>query len=331
MHAHLNNYTERQMADQLLTSLGLDASRIVIRLTSPYRYDDLVKEIRNYYEPASQIHSLQISLRALQRTESQSAREFANTIQDLVAKAYPDTPQTQVDETCLQQFIYGQNDSATAMLLTNQPPNLDAAVNLLTVIEASANAKRLQGSLQSGSALANASYQTNTKTETQNTPLNPPVPTQRPPRVEVLLAEESDTPYSDQIDDIINATICCLSMASQDDDDDDEDPDEQLLEILSAKVRRKFPKADRTSKCYYCGRSGHMYMQCFKLLNKLQENGFRKPTHRKQPYKKYNANQNRQEKSTFQQRKPNNRVKSANVAETEVTEVESTQNEDLNS
>jgi len=321
-HAQLNQYTDTQMTDQLLNSLGMDAPRILTKLTSPYTYRDLITAVYNYYEPPAQKHSLQIRLRHMQRTDKQTAREFSNDIQDLVHKAHSDMPQLLQDDTALQQFIYGQNDSATSMLLTHNPATLDDAVNFLTVIEANAEAKRIQGSLQPGSALSKASYNEPPTSQSVQTPSNPnsKSPPQATPAgsVETFHTEEADrTQYSDDIDDIVNAAICSLSLCDSPNEDDDEDVN--IFEILSSRIRRKFPRANNSRKCYYCGKAGHMWMKCFRLLKILQDNGYTTPqrnSRRSQPYPKPKQTTSQPKKRT-QRSKSRQRTRFANVVENE--------------
>jgi hypothetical protein len=275
-HARLNEYTEAQSVDQLLSSLGLDAPLILMRLPPAYNYFDLVNAMINFYEPPGQQNSLQIRLRSMQRGQGQTARDFANKLQDMAAKAYPNLPADQRNGIALQQFMHGQNDSITTMLLTNNPSSIDAAVNVLPTFEASADAKRMQGVLQTGSALDSMSY---TNVPATATPVPPRVVTQLNTVVKPVTVHNDESQYSDQLDDIVNAVICQMSLGPV---DDTEDEDDVFIEILSAKVRRKFPSADKSMTCYYCGSTGHMYMQCYKLLQKLQANGFKRNiTHRR--------------------------------------------------
>ena len=59
--------------------------------------------------------------------------------------------------------------------------------------------------------------------------------------------------------------------------------EEDILDGLAVKLYKRYPRARTSSKCYYCGKPGHVWMKCYSLLSRLQSHGYRASPRRMPP------------------------------------------------
>ena len=271
-HADINGYSERDRIEQLFNSIGMECSRVIERLPNNYSYQILVESLIQYFEPAGLAHSIQLKLRSTQRKVGQSVRDYANQLQDLADKAYPSYSVAQRDSEVIQQFITGQSDAICLMLINKDILSLDEAVNMVTRFEAAAEVKRLHGNIQAGSALdlvSSANQLHKNKPAVYNSSVTGTI--HRPAVYRDVMTESfNDTSKANELNEIVAAVVNQIQSC---DDSDDEDID--FFEIFNANVKRKFPEANKGNKCFYCGRKGHRFMDCYKLIKQLQINGYK--------------------------------------------------------
>jgi len=244
-HANLNDYTEAERIQQLLGSLGLDATRLLARLPAAYHFADVVNHMMNYYEPQSERSSLQISFQAAQRDPKDTPREYANKLQDLASKAFPTYPLQERLRLSLQQFIHGHDRMTTRLLLTSNPNTLDAAVALLATFDASEAIQSVQ------------------RLKLQDTTDGDLLPSAKPDLTISLATPQEESSTRNQIEDMVTA----LSLTASD------TSDPSCLELFASQLRRKFPNSNQTSKCLYCLKPGHSVPNCFQLKDFLRANG----------------------------------------------------------
>ena len=258
--AELGGYDDQQKCHQLLRSFGMDAMRIVERLGRRYNYEKLVAAIYDYFEPEESKQSKQIKLNSLQRKKSESARDFANRVQDLVGSCFTSLSKGEQDEMTVARFIQGHDKESMRDLLSCRFKHIDHAVNHMDMLEASGITSYATDATSTRAASSKqASKATAATAAIENASAN--------------VADINSDNHEAEVDAIVDA--CAATM----EDDGIECEDDVLVE-LAARVYKKFPEARRTGKCYYCGAPGHLWMKCYKLRMRLQKQGYRPPSSR---------------------------------------------------
>lgn len=258
VHAQLNEYTEQQKCQQLLKSFGMDALRLAQRLGAVYTFESLVEVLYQYYEPKESKQAKQLKLNTIIRSPKESARDFANRVQDLVSTCFSSISPNELDEMVIARFVQGHHQSAKASLLARPFKSIDEAVNHVDMLEASKVITQVSQATPDGENTSNSCKPV--------TATGKPASTKCIPSYTVDTHEEEDNHIPD-VDAILDVYTTSIDVVDNDEDD--------ALEFLATKIYRKFPKARNTMKCFYCGAPGHSWMKCYRLLAQLQKRGFR--------------------------------------------------------
>ena len=157
VHADLQAYSENVKCQQLLCSFGTDAIRIAKRLGQSYGYDTLCDVLHEYYEPKESRQAKMLRLRAIQRKPSESARDFANQISDLVCQCY-DIEAQDADNMTLINFIQGHEESVRCFLVSQKFTSVDEAVNFVDMLEDTGIVKKINGGSHEASHAHKHSY-----------------------------------------------------------------------------------------------------------------------------------------------------------------------------
>ena len=269
-HADLEGYSENIKCQQLLRSFGSDAARIVRRLGNNYTYETLIKVLYEYYEPVESRQAKMLRLRTVKRKSSESPRDFANRIQDLVSQCHCTMPVKEADAMAIVAFLHGHEEKIKNYMIGKNFASIDEAVNFVDTLEDSGFIKPEQSSTRD----AGKSYAATANTTPHR---------RRATRVNLAREDSSDEDdcetYAVEVDAMIDVMFA---------DDEDEDMyEDEVLETLASRVFRRFPQARNRGSCFYCGRQGHMWSRCRQLLERLRKNGMqsRRPQGQRRDYR----------------------------------------------
>lgn len=284
-HARLNGYSEAERCAQLLTSFGANTTRILRCLPDPYRYSQLLAAIRNHYEPTSSRRRLRAELLSRTRKPNETAREFADQLEELSLKAFPNDDFDARNERLLDIYVRQQPAASKQALAIKDPECLLDAVSFLDNYEAVTKTSEKPTPNESAvspvptavAATATTQYTTPMAvTEMSKCPNCPP------PENDMVSYEAILDSMVDETVDEVNA--CALMMMP---DGSMEDPVD-FTECFEARVQWRFPSMSARIKCLYCGGTNHDETSCYKLLRRLNQRGFDPSRLRMRPRQAYN-------------------------------------------
>ena len=263
-HALLNDYNESERCAQLLLSFGIDTPKILRALPPAYDYHALVRTVTEYYEPEAQRRSYRTLLQTRSRKPTESARQFAEELEELSMKALPaDNPATR-NEALLDLYLHHQSNDAKLALAIKDPKNLREAVNFLESYEATVGLKK----------------DAPEKPEVTTTPAvaiacNKTTPAPSPPVLTPPSIPDPNTSFDTLMDTLVDETVLEVNATSMlaNPDGSVEDPTDFVC-LLTSKIQQRLPHLQAKPTCLYCDGPNHDETTCYKLIRRLHQRGF---------------------------------------------------------
>ena len=134
-----NKWNDSQKAQQLVMSFDGDALKLLGELSAETlnSYALLVQELNRRYDPAERAEAWKIEFRNRSRKTNESITQYAQALNRLVQKAFPQMPTTAQEQWVVDQFTFGLGSyELKKHVQFGHPKSLNEAISLAIEFEA---------------------------------------------------------------------------------------------------------------------------------------------------------------------------------------------------
>ena len=259
-----HGWTDEQKGVVLLSSLEGPAVRVMNSIPSGCTsFGEISQRLREMFAPAANVVAYKAQFHGRVRRSNENSQEYSLALRELAYKAYPRMAASELDELMIDQFIKGQSQYVRIALASGTYPTLEAVVAAVIRLEAySKGPSSGDAAPQQGARRGNGARKVQTKCGYYNAPLSPDAGDS---------FATSDDPSSE--DAQLTGLEDCVEF-------DDEDPMAGILAAVdeyALSFAAEQPRSVPQRPCFYCKGTGHWFLACPQLLNRLRANGYRGP------------------------------------------------------